>query len=109
MVIFAFVLALTSYLGFRGQLHARTAELPPSENAKLEECMTAKPAKIDFASKIQPIFDPSCRPCHFKGGTMYQPLPFDRPDTIKTLGTRLFTRIKDEEKRRLIREFLSNE
>ena len=40
---------------------------------------------------------------------MYQPLPFDRPETIKSLGTKLFTRIKDEENRRVIREFLSQE
>ncbi len=40
---------------------------------------------------------------------MYQRLPFNRPETIKTLGTKLFTRIKDEDQRRLIREFLSQE
>jgi hypothetical protein len=38
---------------------------------------------------------------------MYQRLPFDRPETIKTLGTKLFTRLKDESEQRLIREFLS--
>ena len=38
---------------------------------------------------------------------MYERLPFDRPETIKKLGTKLFTRIKDEQEQRLIREFLS--
>lgn len=38
---------------------------------------------------------------------MYDRLPFDRPETIKTLGTKLFTRIKDEKEQRLIQEFLS--
>jgi hypothetical protein len=37
---------------------------------------------------------------------MYQRLPFDRQETIKALGTKLFTRIKDEKERSLIREFL---
>jgi len=40
---------------------------------------------------------------------MYDKLPFDRPETIKRLGTKLFTRIHDENDRKLIREFLSQE
>jgi len=36
-------------------------------------------------------------------------MPFDRPETIKTLGTKLFTRIRDENERRLIRDFLAQE
>ena len=109
VLIFAFVLTLACYLGFRAQLNARTAELPPVETSQLDNCAAPAPAKIDFTTQIQPIFEASCQPCHFNGGTMYQRLPFDRPETIKSLGTKLFTRIKDEDKRRLIREFLSNE
>jgi len=33
-------------------------------------------------------------------------MPFDKPETITRLGTRLFTRIKDEKERAVIREFL---
>ena len=40
---------------------------------------------------------------------MYQRLPFDQPKTIITLGTKLFTRLKDEKEQRLIREFLSQQ
>ena len=40
---------------------------------------------------------------------MYDKLPFDRPETIKRLGTKLFTRINDENDRKLIREFLAQE
>jgi hypothetical protein len=40
---------------------------------------------------------------------MYERLPFDRPDTIKKLGAKLFTRIQDENHRRLIRDFLEQE
>ena len=46
-------------------------------------------------------------PCHFSGGAQYEKLPFDRPETIKKLGTKLFTRIQEENHRRLIREFLA--
>jgi len=65
------------------------------------------PAKIDFATQVKPILQARCQPCHFSGGTMYQRLPFDRQETIKALGTKLFTRIKDEKERSLIREFLA--
>ena len=40
---------------------------------------------------------------------MYEKLPFDKPETITKLGTKLFTRIKDEDERRIIREFLSEQ
>ncbi len=64
-------------------------------------------AKINFATQIRPILEAKCQPCHFSGGKVYQRMPFDRPETIKTLGTKLFSRIKDENERQLIREFLS--
>jgi hypothetical protein len=108
-LIFTFLLTIGCYLCFREQLAAGTAGLPPVETAELENCSAPTTAKVDFATQIKPIFEASCQPCHFNGGTMYQRLPFDRPETIKTLGTKLFTRIKDENKRRLIREFLSQE
>jgi len=34
-------------------------------------------------------------------------MPFDRAETIKTLGAKMFTRIKDENEQRLIRDFLA--
>ena len=64
-------------------------------------------SKVDFESQLRPIFESRCMPCHFAGGKMYERLPFDRPETIKLLGSKLFTRIKDENERRLIREFLA--
>jgi hypothetical protein len=48
-------------------------------------------------------------PCHFSGGVMYERMPFDRAETIKKVGTKLFTRIHDENHRRVIREFLEQE
>jgi hypothetical protein len=61
-----------------------------------------------FASDIRPILE-SCQPCHFQGGQMYEKLPFDKPETITKLGTKLFTRIKNEDQQRVIREFLSEQ
>ena len=67
---------------------------------------TAK-ARIDFDTQLKPIFKSKCMPCHFSGGQMYDRLPFDKPETIRKLGTRLFTRIKEENDRRLIEDFLN--
>src|SRR2546421_1826032 len=62
--------------------------------------------KPDFAAEIKPIFQARCQPCHFQGGKVYDKLPFDKAETITRLGTKLFTRIKDEKEQRVIREFL---
>ena len=40
---------------------------------------------------------------------MYEKLPFDKPETITKLGTKLFTRIENEDQQRVIREFLSEQ
>ena len=69
------------------------------------ESRDSKP-RVDFESQIKPILQSRCMPCHFNGGKMYQQLPFDRAETVKKLGTKLFTRIQDENHRRIIREFL---
>ena len=67
------------------------------------------PPSVDFAKQIRPILEERCQPCHFQGGKMYSRLPFDRPQTIVRLGTKLFTRIHDEKPRDLIRQFLAQE
>ena len=66
-------------------------------------------ARVDFDTQLKPIFQSKCMPCHFSGGKMYDRLPFDNPATIKKLGTRLFTRIKDERDRKLIEDFLTQD
>jgi hypothetical protein len=65
------------------------------------------PERVDFASQIQPILAAKWQPCHFPGGKVYGPMPFDRAETVLRLRDKLFTRIKDEDPRRTIREFLA--
>src|SRR5262245_14026108 len=60
-----------------------------------------------YASDVRPILQSSCQPCHFQGGQTYEEWRFDKPETISTLGTKLFTRMKDEDQQRVIREFRS--
>jgi len=66
-------------------------------------------AKPNFDSEIKPIFQARCQPCHFQGGKVYDKLPFDKAETITKLGTKLFTRIKDEKEQQKIREFLAQQ
>jgi hypothetical protein len=63
---------------------------------------------VDFAHDVRPILE-RCQPCHFTGGKMYDKLPFDRPETVVRLGPKLFTRIKDERQRAVIRQFLAEQ
>ena len=86
------------------------ASLPP-ESAAAVVAGPAPAQAVDadqeaFEMRVLPILQDRCSPCHFEGGKMYDRLPFDRAGTIRVLGTALFTRIRDEEERQAIREFL---
>ena len=62
---------------------------------------------VTFEKDVRPILEHRCTPCHFAGGKMYERLPFDKPETITKLGTKLFTRIKREKEQQVIRAFLA--
>ena len=85
---------------------ARTEIQPSSINPEPAATSTAK---VDFDTQVKPILKSKCMPCHFPGGTMYTQLPFDRPETVRKLGTKLFSRIQDEAHRKLIRDFLEQQ
>lgn len=71
---------------------------------------TSADSRVDFASQIRPFLETDCAPCHFEGGKMYKPLPFDQGTTIRLLGAdKMFTRVKDEHKQALIRAFLAQQ
>jgi hypothetical protein len=65
------------------------------------------PAPVEFTRDVRPILQRRCQPCHFEGGSMYAKLPFDRGETVTKLGTKLFTRIKDEREQATIRAYLA--
>jgi hypothetical protein len=89
-----------------GGITRRAAPIKTVSAATVPAASDAK-ARIDFDTQLKPIFQSKCMPCHFSGGKVYDRLPFDNPATIRKLGTRLFTRIKDEHDRRLIDDFLT--
>jgi hypothetical protein len=71
--------------------------VPPAPSAHL----------VSFEGQIRPILEARCSPCHFEGGVMYRRLPFDRPQTIRHLGTKLFTRIMNEGEQGVVSLFLA--
>lgn len=74
-----------------------------------EDVEPATTEEIDFEQHILPIFAAKCSPCHFSGGKMYEELPFDDPGTIRHLGPKLFTRIKDPDEQAALRTFLAQQ
>ncbi len=96
---------------------ARHTQAPPGPAAeRLPEPRVAKapaqpataPEAPDFDRDVKPILGKQCRPCHFTGGVMYEKLPFDRAETIRHLGEKLFTRIKAPQEQAAIRTFLKS-
>jgi hypothetical protein len=88
-----------------GTMIPSTARAASSEKPSPVSANTT--STVDFSTQIKPMLEAKCQPCHFSGGKVYAKMPFDRPETIKTMGTKLFTRIKDENERKLIRDFLA--
>jgi hypothetical protein len=99
----ALLAAVSISLGFVAACQITKARTSGAEFTTYSFSTTKKP---DFTTEIKPIFQARCQPCHFQGGQVYDRMPFDKPETITRLGTKLFTRIKDEKERTLIREFL---
>jgi hypothetical protein len=98
---------------------ALTGHQLPTSTLPVRQAVAAEPeakapepvskGAIDFKSEVQPIFAKRCTPCHFPGGSMHEKLPFDDPATISRLGEKVFSRIKVEEERAVIRAFLAAE
>ena len=105
LVLIAAALLLADTGGIFKPAGTTTIASPPPVAVTVDA--TAATARVDFESQLKPIFKAKCMPCHFSGGQVYDRLPFDKPETIRKLGTKLFTRIKDENDRRLIEEFLN--
>jgi len=92
--------------------HIQSTASPPAEPPPRPAAIKAAPAvpaaaEADFDRTVKPILEKQCMPCHFTGGVMYGKLPFDRPETIRTLGEKLFTRIKAPADQAAIRAFLN--
>ena len=96
-------------LGHDGMPRTEARLQGETANAYVPTASTPAAARVDFDHDVKPILQSKCMPCHFSGGKMYVELPFDRPETVRKLGEKLFTRIHEEKHRRVIREFLTQD
>src|ERR1700716_821871 len=101
------MLVLFGAFGLVGCQSVKPATFSGSTQTFASSPLAGATKKPDFEKEIKPIFQARCQPCHFQGGQVYDKMPFDKAETITRLGTKLFTRIKDEKEQRLIREFLA--
>ena len=53
-----------------------------------------KPKPVTFTADIAPLLAGKCQPCHFKGGKVFEKLPFDQYRTVVKIASRLNTRLK---------------
>jgi hypothetical protein len=105
------MLAKSALIAFGLGLCVTAPAPPPSQEVPPAPVRASSPAppQVSFEKQIRPVLENRCRPCHFAGGKMYDRLPFDRPRTIRLLGDKLFTRIKDAREQALLRAFLAQE
>ena len=101
MILLVVAIALSSYSC------ARTIGASSTATAPAKDVRVTEQTRVNFETDIQPIFKAKCQNCHFPGGRMYDKLPFDKEETIRKLGTKLFTRIRDEQDQKLIKQFLA--
>src|SRR5262245_44113874 len=83
LVLLAFVLLLIEFGG-----RARSTASSSAVNTTTPVARASVPkAHVDFDTQLKPMLQSTCMPCHFSGGQMYERLPFDKPATIRKLGT----------------------
>jgi hypothetical protein len=103
----ACALMLASVVPGRMVAAPEAAQTGPVESCPVHQpAASARPNDI-FAFQVRPILEAHCQPCHFEGGKMYASMPFDRPETIRMLGEKMFSRIKVEREAAALRAFLA--
>ncbi|MDX6288874.1 MAG: hypothetical protein QOH42_673, partial [Blastocatellia bacterium] len=83
------ILAVSLPLTVGACRHANAVDSRPGSPAFATMSVLSRPTKPDFETEIKPIFQARCQPCHFQGGKVYDKMPFDKPETISRLGTKL--------------------
>lgn len=67
----------------------------------------AAPSADLFERTVRPILARTCTPCHVPGGKMYDRLPFDDPEVVRSKRESIMRRLKAPEDRRVLEEWLS--
>jgi hypothetical protein len=66
----------------------------------------AKPAIKGF-EPVKQMLSNNCSPCHNPGGKMYERLPFDNPEVVRTHSMPISGRLKKPDDKKLLEDWLS--
>jgi hypothetical protein len=58
---------------------------------------SSRSAPVTFKADIAPLLNQKCQPCHFKGGKVFEKLPFDDYKTVARIASKLNTRLKGKD------------
>jgi hypothetical protein len=79
-----------------------------SEDSKAQ--MTPAPVQAKPIKGFDPVkqmLSTNCSPCHNPGGKMYESLPFDNPETVRTHSMPISGRLNKPEDKKLLEDWLS--
>jgi hypothetical protein len=68
----------------------------PAVNGQDKSATSGQAETVTFKDSVAPLLKEKCAPCHFKDGKVFDRYPFDQYETVRKLGKRLNTRLKDE-------------
>jgi len=79
----------------------------PPANYKASTPQTNTTVKTaDFAG-VKEMLSRNCTPCHEPGGKMYERMPFDNPDVVRSHSEPILKRIDKPEDKKLMEDWLS--
>ncbi|MFN0173133.1 MAG: hypothetical protein ACKVU0_00700 [Saprospiraceae bacterium] len=81
---------------------------PPTTSIEQSKSVPAKDS-IVYSWEIQPILEKGCSPCHFPGGKMYDPMPFDQAKTILDHKSGMLKRFNKPEEKQLMERFFAEQ
>src|SRR5262249_35860562 len=64
------------------------------------------PSTEAFEATVRPMLARTCTPCHVPGGKMYERLPFDQPDVVRSKQDSILKRLKAPEDRQALEDWL---
>jgi hypothetical protein len=75
-----------------------TPQPPPPPPTAPQALRAAGDGVADFTRDVQPILVRTCTPCHFPGGKMYAPMPFDDAATVAAHEEGVLRRLKGSDR-----------
>ena len=79
----------------------------PAATPKAAAALASMPSSAEaFESRIRPMLARTCTPCHVPGGKMYERLPFDNPEVVRSNRDSILKRLKVPEDRQALLDWL---